>query len=155
MAEKIRDYNRLGGQILELVGGKDNITACTHCATRLHLVLKETPADAKSKIGDLPGVVTVAENAGQFQVIIGMHIKEVYDAVMKNLDLAEEAPKTSIMNRIINTMSAVFAPFIYVLAAAGIHKVPVVQSCRNDIRLHRPAAAVPGTGAFLSGKIPQ
>lgn len=145
MAEKIRDYNKLGDQILELVGGKDNVTGCTHCATRLRLVLKEVPPDAKQKISALPGVVTVAENAGQFQVIIGMHVKEVYDEVMKHLDLKDTEEKASVMTRIINTMSAVFAPFIYVLAAAGI-----LQGCLIIITMFAPDFVNTGTYEVLS-----
>ncbi len=73
----------------------------------------------------MPGVITVVENNGQFQVVIGQHVGEVYDEFAKlvNLDTSdtdEDTPKGSILNRVIATMSAVFAPFIYILAAAGI-----------------------------------
>nr|WP_318540383.1 beta-glucoside-specific PTS transporter subunit IIABC [Terribacillus saccharophilus] len=125
MAEKVRDYPKLAGDILEAVGGEENIVNATRCATRLRLVLKRSKPSAKQEVNSLPGVITVVENNGQFQVVIGQHVGEVYDEFAKlvNLDTSdtdEDTPKGSILNRVIATMSAVFAPFIYILAAAGI-----------------------------------
>ncbi|MEC0282843.1 beta-glucoside-specific PTS transporter subunit IIABC [Terribacillus saccharophilus] len=125
MAEKVRDYPKLAGDILKAVGGEENIVNATRCATRLRLVLKRSKPSAKQEVNSLPGVITVVENNGQFQVVIGQHVGEVYDEFAKlvNLDTSdtdEDAPKGSILNRVIATMSAVFAPFIYILAAAGI-----------------------------------
>lgn len=125
MAEKVRDYPKLAGDILEAVGGEENIVNATRCATRLRLVLKRSKPSAKQEVNSLPGVITVVENNGQFQVVIGQHVGDVYDEFAKlvNLDTSdtdEDTPKGSILNRVIATMSAVFAPFIYILAAAGI-----------------------------------
>ena len=125
MATKVRDYTKLASDIIQEVGGKDNIINATRCATRLRLVLKETADDAKDRVGKLPGVITVVENGGQFQVVIGNHVGDVYAQVAKELDLDNsdrvvEEPKQGVLNRVIATMSAVFAPFIYVLAAAGL-----------------------------------
>ena len=123
MAEKVRDYKKLAQTIVDIIGA-DNIVSAGHCATRLRLVLKETPADAKEKISALPGVITVVENGGQFQIVIGPHVVDVYNEFKNLVDLSEsndlEAEKKSIMSRVIATMSAVFAPFIYILAAAGL-----------------------------------
>lgn len=123
MAEKVRDYKKLAQTIVDIIGA-DNIVSAEHCATRLRLVLKETPADAKEKISALPGVITVVENGGQFQIVIGPHVVEVYNEFKNLVDLSEsnnlETEKKSIMSRVIATMSAVFAPFIYILAAAGL-----------------------------------
>lgn len=123
MAEKVRDYKKLAQTIVDIIGA-DNIVSAGHCATRLRLVLKETPADAKEKISALPGVITVVKNGGQFQIVIGPHVVDVYNEFKNLVDLSEsndlEAEKKSIMSRVIATMSAVFAPFIYILAAAGL-----------------------------------
>lgn len=120
MAEKVRDYQKLAGQIIEILG-KENITSVAHCATRLRLVLSDLEDGAKEKISALPGVITVVENGGQFQIVIGPHVTEVYQAFVSQVDVKNnEEAKSSVMNRIIATMSAVFAPFIYILAAAGI-----------------------------------
>lgn len=125
MSQPIRDYAKLALDIIRLVGGKDNIQSAARCATRLRLVLKETPANAENEIKGLPGVITVVQKQGQFQVVIGNHVGDVFDVVSKevNIDEAsavENAGKESLLNRILQTMSGVFAPICYVLAAAGI-----------------------------------
>lgn len=124
MAGNVRDYPKLAKDILESVGGEENIVSATRCATRLRLVLKRSNPKAKEEISAMPGVVTVVENGGQFQVVIGQHVGEVYEhfSSLVNLDAVdtENEHKGTILNRIIATMSAVFAPFVYILAAAGI-----------------------------------
>ena len=150
MAQIKRDYPKLAKDIIREVGGKENIVNATRCATRLRLVLKETPEGAKEKVQELTGVITVVENSGQFQVVIGTHVGEVFENVMKNLNLEalleeEVETKQPILNRIIATMSAVFAPFIYILAAAGI-----LQGILILINLFWPQFATTGTYEILS-----
>ena len=79
MAQVKRDYPKLAEDIIREVGGKENIINATRCATRLRLVLKETPEGTKEKVQGLTGVITVVENSGQFQVVIGTHVGEVYE----------------------------------------------------------------------------
>ena len=149
MAQSIRDYEKLAVDIVDAVGGKENIVNATRCATRLRLVLKETPKDANKKVSGLTGVITVVENNGQFQVVIGTHVGKVFDKVQTLVDLdetsSEDAPKGSIVNRVIATMSAVFAPFIYILAAAGL-----LQGCLIIINMINPGFASTGTYEVLS-----
>lgn len=135
---KVRDYQKLAEDILAILH-EENITNVTRCATRLRIVLKETPEGAKEKIASLPGVITVVLNNGQFQIVIGPHVGEVYDAFMNLVNVqtdSNEEQKGSVLNRIIATMSAVFAPFIYILAAAGI-----LQGCLILINLAFPSFA--------------
>lgn len=125
MGEPIRDYGKLALDIIRLVGGKDNIQSATRCATRLRLVLKETPANAEAEIKKLPGVITVVQRQGQFQVVIGNHVGDVFEAISREVKVADDAQaatagKESLLNRLLQTMSGVFAPICYVLAAAGI-----------------------------------
>ena len=116
MANKIRDYTKLAADICAAVG-KDNILSATHCATRLRLVLRETPSDEVTKqISEMPAVIKVMESGGQYQVVIGTHAKDVYEALAQLLDLdnstaAAPEVKQGLGSRIIATMSAVFAPF--------------------------------------------
>ena len=100
MANKIRDYTKLAADICAAVG-KDNILSATHCATRLRLVLRETPSDEVTKqISEMPAVIKVMESGGQYQVVIGTHAKDVYEALAQLLDLdnstaaAPRKPKT-------------------------------------------------------------
>ncbi len=122
-------YRELSQGILTAVGGEENIVKASHCATRLRIVLKRSKPSAKDEVSQLPGVVTVVENNGQFQVVIGNAVRDVYQEFENLLDEKKgtvthsdegETEKQSVLNRIIATMSAVFAPFIYILAAAGI-----------------------------------
>lgn len=147
---QVRDYNKLAHDIIREVGGAENIVNATRCATRFRLVLKETPKGAKEKIAELPGVITVVENNGQFQVVIGTHVGDVYAAAAEILQLDEngqtaEQPKQSIVNRVIATMSAVFAPFVYILAAAGL-----LQGALILITMAAPSFANTGTYEVLS-----
>lgn len=147
---QVRDYNKLAHDIIREVGGAQNIVNATRCATRFRLVLKETPAGAKEKISEMPGVITVVENNGQFQVVIGTHVGDVYAAAAEILHLDEnteevEQPKQSVVNRIIATMSAVFAPFVYILAAAGL-----LQGALILITMAAPNFANTGTYEVLS-----
>lgn len=119
----IRDYNKLASDILREVGGEENISNFSRCATRLRLVLNETPATAKASIQSLPGVIAVVESGGQFQVVIGTHVADVFNALsgmVKEKDGSAAQPKTRWLDAVIATMSAVFAPIVYILAAAGI-----------------------------------
>lgn len=149
MSNSVRDYEKLAVDIINAVGGKENIVKAARCATRLRLVLKETPKDAHKKVSELTGVITVVENNGQFQVVIGTHVGKVFDKVQTIVDLddssKDEAPKGTILNRVIATMSAVFAPFIYILAAAGI-----LQGCLILINMAYPSFQSTGTYQVLS-----
>lgn len=119
----IRDYAKLAQNILQEVGGQPNIVDFSRCATRLRLILAQTPDNAKARIQSLPRVIAVVESAGQFQVVIGVHVAEVYQQMAALLgEGAErgEEPRRRVMDTVIATMSAVFAPIVYILAAAGI-----------------------------------
>lgn len=147
---QVRDYTKLAKDIIVAVGGEDNIVNAARCATRLRLVLKEPPADAHDKIASMTGVITVVENGGQFQVVIGTHVGDVFEVVSKELHLDEKQSdmpeqKQSVLNRVIATMSAVFAPFIYILAAAGI-----LQGVLIIITMFAPDFAATGTYSLLS-----
>lgn len=145
---KVRDYAKLAKDIMELIGEK-NIISAAHCATRLRLVLKTTPsADVTAKISGMPAVIQVVEKGGQYQIVIGTHAKDVYEELAKIIHLEENsdsAQKGSILSRVIATMSAVFAPFVYILAGAGL-----LQGCLIIINLFAPSFAETGTYSVLS-----
>ncbi|GAB95989.1 PTS system beta-glucosides-specific IIC component [Kineosphaera limosa] len=148
MAAQVRNYPKLAADILELVGGEKNIANASRCATRLRLVLKNTPDQAKEQVSRLPGVITVVENSGQFQVVIGPHVGEVHEELLRIADVeaAEGGEhKASVVSRVIATMSAVFAPFVYILAAAGI-----LQGALILTTMVWPAFEETGTHAVLS-----
>lgn len=125
--EAVKDYQKLEHDIIRLAGGADNIASAQRCATRLRLVLKNTPGQAEEKIKALPGVITVVQKQGQFQVVIGNHVGDVFEAVSAELETnkkteQEERPKEkeNLLNRLLQMISGVFAPVCYVLAAGGL-----------------------------------
>ena len=127
MAEAVKDYQKLEHDIIRLAGGADNIASAQRCATRLRLVLKNTPGQAEEKIKALPGVITVVQKQGQCQVVIGNHVGDVFEAVSAELETnkkaeQEERPKEkeNLLNRLLQMISGVFAPVCYVLAAGGL-----------------------------------
>ncbi len=145
---QVRDYAKLARDIMESVG-EENITSAAHCATRLRLVLKQTPsAKVTAKISGMPAVIQVVEKGGQYQIVIGTHAKDVYEELTRIIHLDENqdtGQKGSILSRIIATMSAVFAPFVYILAAAGL-----LQGALILIQLFAPSFSETGTYAVLS-----
>lgn len=145
---KVRDYAKLARDIKDVIG-EENITSAAHCATRLRLVLKGSPsAETTAQISSMPGVIQVMEKGGQYQIVIGTHAQDVYEEMAKLLHLdASQQPevKQGLLNRVIATMSAVFAPFVYILAAAGL-----VQGCLIIATTFAPAFADTGTYAVLS-----
>ncbi|MCM3229176.1 beta-glucoside-specific PTS transporter subunit IIABC [Bacillus altitudinis] len=148
---KVRDYQKLAEDILEAVGGEENVVSAARCATRLRLVLKRSNPKAKEAVNAMPGIITVVENGGQFQVVIGQHVGEVYEHFSNLVQLQtsdDDQPnenKGTILNRVIATMSAVFAPFVYILAAAGI-----LQGALILINLIFPSFSKTGTYEVFS-----
>lgn len=122
------EYQALANEILSHVGGKENITSLVHCATRLRFKLKEMKkADAEGLKAN-PGVIMVVESGGQFQVVIGNHVHDVWQAVRNEAGLTDDTPvaagddKGSLFGRMIDIISGIFTPFIGILAASGILK---------------------------------
>lgn len=88
-SSKVRDYARLARDIKDAVG-EDNIVSAAHCATRLRLVLKETPSEeVTKKISAMPAVIQVVEKGGQYQIVIGTHAKDVYEELAKIIQIDE------------------------------------------------------------------
>lgn len=141
MAKKVRDYAKLAADIKDTIG-ESNIVTATHCATRLRLVLKENPDESVTKkIEQMPAVIQVIQAGGQYQIVIGTHAKDVYEHLAGMMTFSQEAPeiKESLINRVIAMMSGCIAPFVYVLAAAGL-----LQGILIIIRLF---VDISGTGA--------
>lgn len=90
-SSKIRNYAKLASDIKDALG-ESNITNIAHCATRLRLVLKESPSqDVTQKISSMPAVIQVVEKGGQYQIVIGTHAKDVFDELVKitNIDTSD------------------------------------------------------------------
>ncbi|VYU55464.1 PTS system beta-glucoside-specific EIIBCA component [Enterococcus casseliflavus] len=124
-------YTELAQDILAHVGGKENVSSVKHCVTRLRFHLKDESKADTDYLQKRDGVVTVVKAGGQYQVVIGNHVPDVYDEVLKvggladggSLDIDEgDGQKGSLFDRFIDVISSLFQPFLGPLAAAGILK---------------------------------
>ena len=70
------DYRKTAGELVRELGGNENIINVTHCATRLRFILKDESVVDKDRVAKVPGVITTVQAGGQFQVIIGNHVKD-------------------------------------------------------------------------------
>lgn len=125
-----KKYESLAGTFVEKVGGSGNISAVRHCQTRLRFTLRDTEKADKEGIGNLDGVAQVVESGGMFQVVIGMHVAEVFEEVEKlvpNREGQEEpdkgnGKKMSPVDYVIDFVSSVFQPIVPALSGAGMLK---------------------------------
>ncbi|WGE66918.1 beta-glucoside-specific PTS transporter subunit IIABC [Actinobacillus equuli subsp. haemolyticus] len=121
-----KDFSKLAGEIVQFVGGEQNIHSLVHCATRLRFVLKDKNKADKERLNQTAGVISVVESGGQFQVVIGNNVPKVYAEIMSqaNIQAGSDAdlPKPSLINRAIDFLSGSFTPLIGVMAGAGILK---------------------------------
>ncbi|WP_312249282.1 beta-glucoside-specific PTS transporter subunit IIABC [Streptococcus parasuis] len=126
-----KDYTDLATDIVAHVGGKENISSLKHCVTRLRFGLKDESKANTDYLKARDGVVTVVQAGGQYQVVIGNHVPDVYAAVQKvagisgdgSLDIDEgDGPKGNLFERFIDLLSGIFQAFLGPLAAAGIIK---------------------------------
>lgn len=124
------DYQKTAENILTYVGGESNVAQVGHCMTRLRFNLKDESKAQTQKIRDTDGVIDVVQRGGQYQVIIGTEVKNVYQELEKlgnfNQASTEAAPKEEKKKKgfsaLLDVMSGVFTPLLPVLIAAGMLK---------------------------------
>lgn len=119
------NYKKMAQEVLQKVGGPENIRNMTHCATRLRLTLKDTTIVDDASVKAIDGVVNVVNKAGQYQLLIGTEVPKLYDefeALVKDTVTVEETEDASgsIISNIFSAISAIFAPILPALAGSGI-----------------------------------
>ena len=133
-----KDYNVLAKSIVELVGGEENVVSLAHCVTRLRFKLKDVSLAKTEEIKKLNGVLKVMEAAGQYQVVIGTDVGDVYDIILKTTHITEAgvaqasaaetaadtapAEKQKLSAVLIDTISGIFTPFLGAFTGAGLLK---------------------------------
>lgn len=121
-------YHELAKEIVKNVGGKENILGLVHCITRLRFTLKDESIAKDEVLKAMEGVVTVMKSGGQYQVVIGNHVPEVYEDVMELIDLKEESAPAAeqksgkLLDRAIDVVSGIFQPILGIMAACGMLK---------------------------------
>ncbi len=131
------DTQKLASEVLEAVGGSANVSNLAHCMTRLRFTLKDEAKADDEKVKGIDGVLGLAKSGGQYQVVIGPKVPEVYDAIAaqgvaaagsvdENLDsdLTEKQPLTPkrVGENILNFLSNSVVPLIPVLITGALFK---------------------------------
>lgn len=124
-------YTNLAKDIVTNVGGKENIISLKHCITRLRFKLKDESIANDDILNNMDGVVTVMKAGGQYQVVIGNHVTQVFDEVNQVLGITETTDSNSseetgekqgVFNAFIDVISGIFQPILVALSAAGVIK---------------------------------
>ena len=126
-----KDYTQLAEQVVRCVGGKENVSGITHCATRLRFTLREEEKADREGVKKVKGVISLVESGGQFQVVIGDHVADVYPFVLKELGMTDgtvqpqadaKPQKQNPFNAILDAIIGTFTPVIGAMAGAGMLK---------------------------------
>lgn len=120
----------LATKIVANVGGEENISTFTHCATRLRFNLKDNDKAKIDVLKNLEGVLTAQLKSGQLQVVIGAKVNAIFDEVSAQIHITEgdvkgKKPSKNKVSAIIETISGVFAPTLPVLVGCGMFKAVV------------------------------
>lgn len=124
------DYKEVGKEVLALVGGKENVTSLTHCATRLRFELKDKEQAQTKELEKLPGVISVVDSGGQYQVVIGNEVQTAFREIQKETGTGTSSGKGTsnnpnnegLISRIISVISTTFTPMIPAITGAGMVK---------------------------------
>ena len=133
----LKGYDALAWDIIDKIGGKDNVRSVTHCITGVRFYLHDNDLPDDVAVGDLDGLLEVIRAGGQFQVVIGHEVEDVYNAIVPQLgdvasagDEVEAAPKPTTLicwlkygfSSLIGVITGSMIPIIGLLAASGIIK---------------------------------
>ena len=127
----MKKYQPLVKEIIQGLGGADNINSAVHCATRLRFDLKNQAAANLEELKQIDGVVGVNPTPTQLQVIIGSHVGDVFEEVIrqgiangdsevKEASSAASTKETSIFNRVVDTITGCMTPMIPALTAFAV-----------------------------------
>ncbi len=122
-----KKYEQLAKDIVQQLGGKENITDAYHCQTRLRFKLADESKLNKDKLKNLDGVTKYINNAGVHQIVIGTHIKDVFEEIEKNIDVQSSNDNGSSEKKgpvaiVIDFVAGTFQPVIPALSGAGMVK---------------------------------
>lgn len=123
------DYRKAANEILQKIGGKENLVSAAHCATRLRLVIGDNDKADKKAVEDIDGVKGVFFAAGQMQIILGTGVvNKVYEEFIIAAGITESSKeevkqaavsKQNKLQQVIKTLGDVFVPIIPAIVASG------------------------------------
>lgn len=120
-----KEYQTLATQIIALVGGKENVANVYHCQTRLRFTLVDNLKADTEALEKLDGATKVIINAGQYQIVIGTHVADVFEEIEKLVEISQDTTtqeKKGIFDTIIDFVAGTFQPIIPALSGAGMVK---------------------------------
>ncbi len=124
-------YEDLSREIIANIGGKDNVVNVVHCTTRLRFKLKDMKKANDDKLKATDGVISVVKSGGQYQVVIGNNVADVYDTLVKVGGFANggsvsdddvDNSNMSLADKFIDLISGIFNPLLGAMCAGGMIK---------------------------------
>lgn len=125
---EIMDFNEIAKKIIEYSGGKENIVNGLHCITRVRLYLKDDKKANLEKMKEVNGVVGAQFQNGQFQIILGPHVDNVFEILERELHFSEisntqgSGNKNKVIDTILDTIAQIFTPVVPAIVGAGVMK---------------------------------
>lgn len=129
------EYGKMCSDILEAIGGSQNIKTVFHCITRLRIVPNSTELVNMDKLDSVSGLLKVVESSGQIQCVVGTDVPEVYADFLEIADISEgeenaseigdsvaEEKKPNLITRGLNTLASCVTPGLYAIVAGGMIK---------------------------------
>lgn len=122
------NYQEIAKIIIDNVGGEDNILSLTHCATRLRFNLKDDTKTNEIVLKNTAGVAGVVNKGGQYQIIIGSDVGNVYKEVVSQTNIQDdnknnqEQDNRSVVAKVIDTITGIFTPILPAITASGMLK---------------------------------
>ncbi len=138
------DYKKTAASIVELIGGAENLESHTHCMTRLRLGIKDRSKIKEEELKKLPGVQGVTFKGGQYQIIIGPDVENLYNELAPLAPLADaqavvnenlDEKKENIFNRVLSFISGSVTPTLPVLIGSGLISA-VLAVCANILKVN-------------------
>ena len=118
-------YQEMIKEILIHIGGEANIESVTHCMTRLRFVLKDDSKADSSAVKNIKGVVGCVNKGGQFQIVIGTHVAEVYEELSGTVGIKNgntQTKKKFELSQVFDLIAGIFMPIVGALAGSGMVK---------------------------------
>lgn len=134
---ELTGFDALAWDIIDNIGGKENVKNFTHCITRVRFYLKDESLAKDAVVSNLDGVIDVVKAGGQYQVVIGPAVEDVYNAIVGQMgdvatgaaDVVDEPRPTTLVgwakygfSSLIGVITGSMIPIIGLLAASGIIK---------------------------------
>lgn len=123
------NYKKVAEEVVMAIGGKENINNLTHCVTRLRFNLKNEEIPKNEDVEKIDGVMKVIKKGGQYQIVIGNEVGNVFKEVKKLIgeqtdrsEKKEEEKTVNVFDKFTATISGIFIPVLGVLAATGLLK---------------------------------